>query len=245
MVVAARPALSSDEIVSTIADAVARERRIDACVLYGSVARRTHRQGSDIDLLVVSSDRDAANRLLSHLWILDAEVASRCSASTETMAGLERRRRREPAFMAHLAYEGVSVTPLSGDVLRALRRRDFTLDEILGEIERRHRRVAPTIDPARLNGSFVPALSRIYSCAKAVAMARLVAVGTPDFDWASTFISVGRAQPGLATSARNLARLRPFYLRMRGHEVALPRVGPADLAGAASDLAVLAGAPSR
>lgn len=245
MVVAAASALSSDRIVSAIAAAVRRETRIDACVLYGSVARGTHGPASDIDLLVVSPDREAADRLLSHLWTVDAEVAQRCSPLIETMGGLERRCRAEPAFVAHLVDEGAFVASPSGDALQALRRRDFTVDELLGEVDRRHRRVAATLDPARLNGSFVPALSRIYSCAKAIAMARLVAVGQPDFDWASTFTSVGLVQPSLASSAMNLAQLRPFYLRMRGHEVALPVVGRAELAGAASDLAVLAGAHPR
>src|SRR3546814_10338811 len=88
--------------------------------------------------------------------------------------------------------------------------------ELAREVEDRVDRVARSLRHTRLNGRYASALGRLYSVSKAVCIARLVHVGTPQYDWRLVFDEFGQAWPGTREQADLLARLRPYYEQLRG-----------------------------
>jgi hypothetical protein len=79
------------------------------------------------------------------------------------------------------------------------------------EKSRQLNRLDPYRDAKRLNGNCLFALARVYSVAKAIAIARSFELGAPTFVKEEAFANVARVRPDLAVTGERLSALRPFY----------------------------------
>jgi predicted nucleotidyltransferase len=188
---------------------------VDGVLLFGSVARGTHTEWSDIDLfVVVTSGTITVRRLLTTA----AEVTSR------TLGIVARQRRDLPSylgsgtrFVEHLYLEGRIVIDHSKTLTNLLRNDPPPVDadaELGAELER----LEVFADPAPFNGNFLLCYARVYTIAKAVVMAKLASDGVFEFDRERAFQRFADRWPQAADAVAEVARLRPFYAMVNDRE---------------------------
>jgi predicted nucleotidyltransferase len=212
------------QAIADLNDVLDDMRWSGVAVLYGSYARGTTTSRSDLDVLLVTDDRAAAGCLMRRGRGLGAFLEDRLSVSTMSEADLRKEQGSRPAFVDHLRTEG-EVFNFSADA--SLQSVNAILDDRVGEealnreADARTSAALKSVSLRRLNGSYVGALSRIYSAGKGVCMARLAAVDQSEYDWREVFTRFAGVWPAAARSATHLASLRPFYEHVRG-TAALP-----------------------
>jgi predicted nucleotidyltransferase len=192
-----------------------RHPSIDGVLLYGSVARGTPTEWSDIDLfVVVTSGTITVRRLLTTA----AEVTPRI------LGIVVHQRQHLPMylgsgtrFVEHLYREG-----------RVLLDRSKTLTDLLSqdpppvtataELGTELERLEVFADPEPFNGNFLLCYARVYTIAKAVVMAKLASDGIFEFDRDRAFQRFADRWPQTADAVAEVTRLRPFYAMVNDRE---------------------------
>jgi len=182
-------------------------------VLCGSVARGDADEWSDIDLIVIGSDRDlAASRMREAL----GDMSNRLSLIYYPAEAFEEQYRERTLFIAHLQKEGVILYDRSGK-LKSMLGKPFAPVVDIKEGLRAHRaRLAPYSDPRRFNNNFLFCLSHLYSIGKGVVMLGLAKEGMLEFNREAAFRRFASLNPDLAEETRKIEQLRPFYRLVTG-----------------------------
>jgi hypothetical protein len=207
------------EVLDVLARSLASASEIDLCLLYGSFARGTAMVGSDVDVLVLTDKPDASARFAQRLRLDCPHIAGLASITTLRARDLVVEQRTRPSFIAHLRDEGELLGCSPGGEYTSILP---TLQSVIStravdrEVELRLDRVARSLGRQRLNGHFASALGRVYSAGKAVCIARLLGVGSPQYDWRLVFDSFAGTWPTLREEVALIADLRPFYEQLRG-----------------------------
>lgn len=192
---------------------------IDACVLYGSYARRAATQGSDLDVLLIADDPTVGIRFIERLFTKSSETARIASVATLLPSDLAHETVTRPSFIAHLRDEGTFMEGARKNASEArtvISRTQASKAATDREVDCRVARVMRTLRSDRFNGSYGTALARVYLAAKAVCIARLLGVGAPEYDWRLVFDSFSAEWPRLRAEVALLKELRPQYEQLRG-----------------------------
>jgi predicted nucleotidyltransferase len=225
MAVSSPPALldAADRISAAL---VASLPGLQGICLFGSVARGTATEASDIDLLVVT---DEPGRTVSELKALvatelrDAPV----SLAAHTPGSLDVYLGRWSRFAAHLRLEG-----------KVIFDRDGRLGDLLGrempistraELDALRRHLRNYDHPERFGTRFLFPLVGLYRIGRAVTFAVLAERGILIFDAEQAFAELGRLTPDRASDLTAVRRLKPFYdLATRRDAGASPPFEPTD-----------------
>jgi predicted nucleotidyltransferase len=193
-----------------IADFLAEDGpAIEAVLLYGSVARGSSNEWSDIDLLVVGARTDiSASRLLR-------QVKRRFSGVRISIVYLAADQVREylssgSRFLVHIRQEGRILRDTSGLLADAL---SIPFEPISAseEVEVELDRLAMYDDLSRYGNNFLFCLAHIYTLAKTITMARLADVGVYEFDRERAFSAFAARWPQTEADVQVIRELRPFY----------------------------------
>jgi hypothetical protein len=181
--------------------------------LVGSVARGDDRHLSDIDLLVVGTDRrlsaiDLKRQLPGGLR------SPRLSIHYYPMAELERMPSIGSVFLTHVRREGEILQDERGLLAGVLAEEPevnidagFTLQLL---------RLEPYRDLRRFRGQYLFCLQQAYSVGRAVVLLALVRNDNPEFGQSKAFVRFIERYPQLAKPATAIRRLRPFFEVARG-----------------------------
>lgn len=207
------PATSGPTALRSLAEVacsvLAEHENVIGVCLIGSVARGNERAGSDIDLVVLCEEPWSAGRLAA---LLPNEVdAARLALLPYTPDSWQRQLERGDLFLMHVASEGVVLFDRDGRMNAVLTAASEREPDVRGEKARQLARLNPYRDPTRLNGNCLFALARVFSVAKAIAIARTIELGEPTFVKEEAFATLARRRPHLARAVDALTRLRPFY----------------------------------
>lgn len=193
---------------------------IGLCVI-GSVARGDDRPHSDIDILVIVSERQSPNDLLVELPEQLRE--GRLSLICKSHDALARMARDGSLFLAHARMEGQIVYDPRGLLRDAFLVSARTPLDTSRELRSRVASLRHYRDLDRFGGSFLFALAHLYGLAKGVAIARSAEAGAPTFIKSDALAALAVRHPECREDVEVLQRLRPFYDLTRGHRVsALP-----------------------
>ncbi len=187
---------------------------IDAILLCGSVARGDANPGSDLDLLVTSSDPELTAADL-RAAISECDRLSLIYYQTPKFAASCR---RHPLFTAHLKKEGVVLFDPVGMLSRTLDTPPVTREDVAEEIKRSRTKLDPYKHPKRYNNNFLFPLSRLYSIGNGVVMLGLASRGILEFNRDAAFDRFAALNPDLAEPVATVSRLRPFYRLVSGRK---------------------------
>ncbi|MGI8810692.1 MAG: nucleotidyltransferase domain-containing protein [Acidimicrobiales bacterium] len=191
----------------TAARVLASDKRVEAVVVFGSVARGTAKPSSDIDLLVVSVpsqlEPSVIRRRLATLDTVSIAIASR---SYQQFADLMI---SGDSFACHLSAEALILHDRSGAITAALAASPTA--DLAREIAMHLRRLSSLERVEQFGGYFVFLYSRVYGIAKSIVMARLCASGTPVYDRDRAFATLARQHPELRDHLAVIHDLAPFY----------------------------------
>lgn len=182
---------------------------IQGVLLYGSVARGTESDWSDIDLLVVGTGADVTAGKLVHfvkrrfpgkrvgiVYLRADEVRDYLSAGTR--------------FLVHIRREGRILRDETGVLCDALRA-SFTPIPASEEVENELRRLRMYDDLSRYGRNYLFCLAHIYTVAKTIVMARLADEDVYEFDRDRAFERFGERWPSTEPALETVRALRPFY----------------------------------
>ncbi len=189
------------------ARALASDPRVEAVILFGSVARGTAKPGSDIDLFVVSTPsqleptviRRRLARLVAH------PIAIACLSHQQFVHLMA----SGDSFACHLSAEGTVLHDRSRAITAALA--SGPTADLDREIKRHLRRLSSLERLEQFGGYFVFLYSRIYSIGKSIVIARLCASGVAVFDRERAFAAFARHHPELRKDLAAITDLAPFY----------------------------------
>lgn len=189
--------------------------------LYGSVARGTATEASDIDILVVARDTDLTPsdvvcRLPTSLR------AGPLSLACHTPDSLDRYLQRWSRFAAHLRREG-----------RVLFERDATLTSRLEreapistreELRAQRRHLRNYEHPERFGNRFLFPLATLYRIGRATTFVILAERDILTFDADQAFNDLCDLHPNRVEDVNRIRRLKPFYdlVTRRGAAAKLP-----------------------
>lgn len=186
-----------------------------AVIVFGSVARRSADQASDLDVLVVVDDEESRRVAAEHfreVAINRPLILSEPSLLAEAVA--------KPSFVSHILDEGVPIRGGSEwDRLRS------TLTEIASdpsalerEIKTRAQDLEPLTHVERYASSPVTVLSHLWGVSRSLVIARLLQAGVREYDWRRAFQAYGDLHPELRDDLASLESLRPYYEIARARE---------------------------
>jgi len=202
-----------------VAELIERERSIEAVVLFGSVARGTAAEDSDIDLLVVPRRRLSGRAL-------KASVAfgskPHLAVTSRTWDSLNELRNLDWSFVMHLAAEGRVLYDPGDAIPAALAVSPPTSAVIADEIRRAGVRLDQFDNLAPYGGHYLHVFAHIYRITKAAAMLACIRAGVEEYDRGRALACVGHVYPGTAETVALLGRLEPFYLRTEARGADLP-----------------------
>jgi len=89
--------------IETIAQKLAQLPEVKATVLFGSIARGDAKPSSDIDLLVITSEKQAEERILAEISKLQRRADRKLQAIVKT---LEDVKHASPALLQNIAHHG-------------------------------------------------------------------------------------------------------------------------------------------
>lgn len=183
---------------------------IEAACLFGSVARGEASPWSDIDLLLIGSERRVLPSVLIKC-LRPSEREARISLSYRSADALVKDFEQGALFIEHLRREGRALYDRSG-ILGRLLSRPFTLKlNVEDALADQLRMLKPYERPERFNGNFLFPLSHLYSIGKGVVMLGLGRAGTFEFNRERAFERFKQLHPEAAPQVEQIARLRPFY----------------------------------
>jgi hypothetical protein len=192
-----------------------------SAIVFGSWARGTATPGvSDIDVLLMVGRRSRASGVRQLAGSLSDGRLSVLVHDRESLAALAY---SDWSFVEHLRREQL---PVHGDVdlLSGLLNAPVPS---AGEIRRQiagHLPVALGLErPQQLAGRHLLAYGRLFAATKSAAILDGILEGEPVFDRDLALSNVAARRPGLAEPLAAVARLEPFWLRMRrGEHVRVP-----------------------
>jgi predicted nucleotidyltransferase len=202
--------------------ALRADRRVLAVCLLGSFARGDADRMSDIDLMVLIEEGDAATRRWIRQLLPRRIGAHRVQAYVLTAPRLRDMFSTRTVFAAHIANEADVVF----DRRKALRRICATFPpgtpvEETGERLRRRYRVYE--DPSWCQGEYLLCFADLYSFGRSGAILGLARRGEMVFKRDAPLRRYGELRPELASSVDVLCTLEPFYLLARRNvDVSLP-----------------------
>lgn len=197
--------------------------------LFGSVARGTATQTSDIDLLVVTTNPGLTpSDIRRHLPVDLGQTP--LSLACHTPESLERYLHRWSRFAAHLRREG-----------KVLFERDAALSGLLAhevpistreELRAQRRHLRNYEHPERFGNRFLFPLASLYRIGRATTFAILAERAILRFDADQAFSDLSDLYPDRAADVRSIRRLKPFHdlVTRRGTDSALP-FEPTDCVG--------------
>jgi predicted nucleotidyltransferase len=184
---------------------------VEGVCVFGSVARGQADVGSDIDLLVLGTDKRLTPSTL--LRRLPTELRSaRISLSYHTADSFNLYLHRWSRFGAHLRREGWILHDAHGELRRAL-----TIDipvSTTEELTAQRRHLANYEHLKRFGGRFLFPLAHLYRIGRTVVFAILAEHGTLEFDRDRAFRTITELYPSRAADVATIARLAPFYERV-------------------------------
>jgi predicted nucleotidyltransferase len=191
---------------------------VEGVCLFGSVARGNPNEWSDIDLLVVGSDRKLSPTVL--LSKLPQELkTNKMSLFYYTHDELQDMFTAGLSFAKHLQREARVLYDRTGFLTLLL---DSNLEKtsVQAELEAHLGQLAAYSDLRMFKDNFLFVLARLYTIGKAVVMLALFAEEADEFGRDAAFARFAEQHPELASEAAMIARLRPFYRRVtqRGSE---------------------------
>lgn len=210
---------SDTDRIDSISRALARLPETEAVVLFGSRARGSETEESDIDLLLVCAPRTRQREYRRLARSISAQFDSRASISTFTYHGFRRQCQRRPHFAAHLSHESLVLyqSRAAGTVSQILKDEPATPDGLRAEI-RRECETLKVFDPVeRFDCLPVVPLSHIYAIARTVVVTTLLLNGVVEFDQTRGFAAVKKVLPMARSEVAFLEQLRPLhdYVRHR------------------------------
>ncbi len=199
---------------NVLALAAAKHPEVRAVWLYGSHARGTADAASDADVLIIARPRETSLR--------DIRAAVRASAPSTSLqvvamscGRLGQLRCSGCTFATHLAREALAIWDPER-ILVGLRRGFRPRPEGLrADLERLRRAFAPYRVLGAFNRHYELLLGDCYGLGRSAAMTLMVAAGEAVFDRRVLFQRLAAARPDLASAARTVAQLEPYYLRTR------------------------------
>jgi predicted nucleotidyltransferase len=209
--------------VSDVAGLLEADARVCGMCLVGSHARGDHEPSSDVDLVVLTSERVATGELRDK--IDDAGLAfPELSLLPQTCESFESAAARGSLFVVHARREGQVLLDRGDCLRRAFDSADRVPADVGGEIRRRVRHLRHYRNLSRFNGNLLFVLSTTYGAGKGVAIALTAELGCLTFVKEDALNRVAECRPEVADDVRTIARLRPFYdlARDRASEADLP-----------------------
>lgn len=201
----------SDREALGVADDLAQYRDIKAVCIAGSSARGDSSRGSDIDLLGLVDDRDAAFRVRTSFTLRRKPGERRVQLRLLSEEKLRRLFERRSSFAIHVLREGLVLYDPAGRFAEVVapHSRDAPVrdnrEDLLTRLE-------PYGDLAWCQGLYLHCLSDLYSIGRAAAITILGRESRFEFAGTRALRTVARTHPELATAARRVEALRPFFL---------------------------------
>lgn len=194
---------------------------LEGVLLYGSVARGSATEWSDIDLLVVGPRTDVrVSELLRK--VRKNFPHDRVSLVYLATDQVEEYLSRGSRFLIHIRREGRILHDGSG-ILTAALSRPFEPIPATEEIDLELERLQMYDDLSRYGDNYLFCLSHIYTLAKTIVMARLAEAGFYEFDRTRAFTAFGERWPEAKPALATIQELQPFYnLVSRRHPQPLP-----------------------
>ena len=203
-----------------LATTFSKDSAVTSVCLLGSVARGDDTAASDVDLLVVSREERRPTNLLESAGPLGSDPRISLIVRSEEL--FEHLSLTGALFVLHVRLEGQTLFDRDRwltDCLQATREvrpdPEATFSWAEGELGRYR-------DLRRFNGIFLFALARIYSVARALAIAESVRHGRPRFGRDGAFELVQTVHPAIRGEVERLRGLGPFHARAEGKLVTLP-----------------------
>lgn len=209
--------------IADISTALATEiEGVEAVLLYGSVARGTAGDDSDIDLLVVTQ-RPMSGRGVKARLVKRSPVAQRLSVSCRTWEGAAGLARDDWSFAAHLLREGHTLWDQEGRLEGALSYARPRRGELSEQYDSLTARLNRFDDLSPYLGHHLFVLAEVFRVGKAIAMLACAQAETFEYDRRRAFESVAEVVgPAGRDAADHLLSLEPFYLRTEGRSTTLP-----------------------
>lgn len=181
-----------------------------AVLVFGSVARGDDNEASDVDVMVVAVDREAADAVDR---AVRADRSRRVIPTVRTVSSLLDEARDRPSFIAHLVDEAVVVraSPSWPAVRDQLARAGADPEALGREVQGRLRHLDSFARPERFRLSPVTALSHLWAIARSVVIARLLQRGVHEYSWRRAFDRYADLRPELRGDLDALKQLRPYY----------------------------------
>ena len=202
---------------------------ISTIILFGSTARKKVDSFSDVDLLLIfdSSKTDAElpisieiREFVPESIFPKNELLSFSVYSTESFADSYR---KGSLFVLHVLREGIVL--YDDGFYSSLSEENFRLsnDSLKNALEILCIRLEITEDLKKFNSYFIRCLTIFYAISRNLAFIVGALNEKPNFDRNAAFAEFAEIYPKYKEQIKELAGLRPFFLRSaKGAEVALP-----------------------
>ncbi len=194
-----------------------RQPGVDGVIEFGSTGRGESTTG-DLDVLVVLRDISGKHEMVTWADSKSRVTGVNISPTVMTRESLAERIRKSPSFGVHLQKEGR--IDGNGEVITEIRKLldavQVTPDSLQREFLELQQRLERIATPSRLAGHYLTALGRIYAIGRAASILQLVAAGTPEYDWRTTFKTLSEMRPELQGAIAVVVSLRPFYEALDG-----------------------------
>jgi predicted nucleotidyltransferase len=217
------------EIADGLASVLRAADSDGAAILFGSSARGDATEDSDLDLLVISTHRDAidAARTISRQVRL-----VKVSLLTHTWSSFGRLRDEDWLFVRHLSKEAVVLWDPHREFTRRCEVPYPGAQAVTDEIRRHGRAMAHLSDIERYGTDFLFPLANTYALAKRIAMLANARRDVHIFDRDRAIAACAELYPGVARDLQTLRGLAPFYALTRGVR-SIPTPFPSEHAGPA------------
>jgi predicted nucleotidyltransferase len=189
--------------------------KIDALCLFGSVARGSAKEGSDLDLLGVVSNRSAAQEIRAELK--SQHALGSMQVRLMTLDSLKQNFDGMTVFAAHLAREGKVLKDRQG-------RLSGWLDSYPKEAPVRETaaNLASQLSVYEhldwCAGHYLFCLADLYAWGRSGAMLVLAREAVFEFDRSRVFKRLREQRPDLSEASNLVSELRPFWQRVRRDE---------------------------
>jgi len=195
---------------------------ISAVCVAGSSARGDADHDSDIDLLAIVDDREAASRVRQSIAPDRLVGSRRVQLKLLSEAGLDRMFERRSTYAVHVLREGVVAYDPS-DMMRRLLENHSAVEPVRNNRRDLLDRLEAYTDLDWCQGFYLYCLSDLYSIGRAAVFTMLGRESRFEFSASRAFDALAEGNPRLAAQTARVARLRPFFLlAQRDHDVELP-----------------------
>ena len=190
-----------------VAEHLERLPAVEGVCLFGSVARGSDSEASDLDILVLGSSADTTLRDVR--GALPEELrGGRVALSYHTPETLAAHLRRWSRFGAHLQREGRILFDRHGHLAGILA--ESPAVSTRAEILAQYRHLQNFEDLERFGDRFLFVLARLHRIGRSVIFALLAEEGVLTFDREEAFEAYATRHPEQAGAVELVARLRPF-----------------------------------